>query len=99
MPTVAFKELELSCGPPERIFLTSGTTRGQEKRGRHLVPDLQLYHASALAHFSQCLLPEKRPLRVLSLIPGPETQPHSSLTQMAAWVMRELGTPGQPFFY
>ena len=71
VPTVAFKELNLSCGPPEKIFLTSGTTRGQEKRGRHLVPDLQLYHASALAHFSQCVLPEKRPLRGLEPDPRP----------------------------
>ena len=90
---MAFKELELTCGPPEKVFLTSGTTQGQEKRGRHLVPDLQLYHASALTHFAQCVLPEKRPLRVLSLIPDPEAQPHSSLTQMAAWVMREPGDP------
>lgn len=98
VPTVAFKELELACSPPEKVFLTSGTTQGQEKRGRHLVPDLQLYHASALAHFSQCVLPEKRPLRVLSLVPDPETQPHSSLTQMAEWVMRELGTPDSRYF-
>ena len=78
--------------------MTSGTTRGQEKRGRHLVPDLQLYHASALTHFEQCVLPEKRPLRVLSLIPDPETQPHSSLTQMAEWVMRELGSLDSRYF-
>src|SRR5262245_64797001 len=44
VPTVAFKELDLTCGPPEKIFLTSGTSRGPEKRGRHLVPDLHLYH-------------------------------------------------------
>jgi hypothetical protein len=43
VPTVAFKELDLlTCGPPEKIFLTSGTTRGQTKRGRHLVPRLAL---------------------------------------------------------
>ena len=59
---------------------------------------MQLYHASALTHFAQCVLPEKRPLRVLSLIPDPETQPHSSLTQMAEWVMRELGSPDSRYF-
>ena len=31
VPTVAFKELDLTCGPPEKIFLTSGTTRGPGK--------------------------------------------------------------------
>ena len=90
VPTVAFKELDLTCGPPEKIFRTSGTTRGQEKRGRHLVPDLQLYHASALAHFAACVLPDKRELPVLALIPSPEARPDSSLTQMTEWMMTEF---------
>src|SRR5262245_22808230 len=98
VPTVAFKELDLSCGPPEKIFLTSGTSRGQDKRGRHLVPDLQLYHASALAHFAACLLPDNRRLPVLALIPSPDTLPASSLVQMTAWVISELGAPGSRYF-
>lgn len=98
VPTVAFKELELTCAPPEKVFLTSGTTRGQDKRGRHLVPDLAPYHASALSHFAACLLPDNRRLRMLSLIPSPEARPQSSLTQMAAWVMAEWGAPGSAFF-
>lgn len=98
VPTVAFKELDLTCGPPEKIFLTSGTTRGQEKRGRHLVPDLKLYHASALSHFAACMLPDHRHLRMLALIPSPETRPNSSLTQMTAWVMAEWGTTGSAYF-
>jgi hypothetical protein len=98
VPTVAFKELDLTCGPPEKIFLTSGTTRGQEKRGRHLVPDLNLYHASALAHFMACVLPDNRRLPMLTLIPSPATLPTSSLTQMAEWVMTELGRDGSAYF-
>src|SRR5215213_125226 len=98
VPTVAFKELELTCAPPEKIFLTSGTTRGQEKRGRHLVPDLTLYHASALSHFATCVLPDNRHVRMLSLIPSPEARPHSSLTQMVAWVMAQWGAPGSAYF-
>ncbi|MGE0827243.1 MAG: long-chain fatty acid--CoA ligase [Candidatus Binatia bacterium] len=98
VPTVAFKELDLTCGPPEKIFLTSGTTRGQEKRGRHLVPDLSLYQASALTHFAACVLPDNRRLRVLSLIPSPEARPQSSLTQMTEWVMKELGTDDSTYF-
>ena len=98
VPTVAFKELDLTCGPAEKIFLTSGTTRGQEKRGRHLVPDLRLYHDSALAHFAACLLPDSRRLRMLALIPSLEALPTSSLTQMADWVMTELGGDGSRFF-
>jgi hypothetical protein len=98
VPTVAFKELDLTCGPPEKIFRTSGTTRGQEKRGRHLVPDLKLYHASALAHFSSCLLPDNRRLPILALIPSPATRPDSSLTQMTEWVMERFGAEGNAYF-
>ncbi len=98
VPTVAFKELDLTCGPAEKIFFTSGTTQGQEKRGRHFVPDLQVYHTSALSHFSQCLLPDEPRLRILSLIPPPDMQPHSSLSQMAEWVMQELGTDNSHYF-
>jgi len=98
VPTVAFKELDLTCGPPQQIFLTSGTTRGQDKRGRHFVPDLELYHASALTHFSACVLPDHRRLRILALIPSPETLPTSSLAQMAAWVIADLGGEGSASF-
>ena len=99
VPTVAFKELDLTCGPPEKVFLTSGTTQGQEKRGRHLVPDLQLYHASALAHFLAMRAARKASAagpEPDSRTPRPNRTP--SLTQMAEWVMRELGTPGSRYF-
>jgi len=88
----------LTCGPPEKVFLTSGTTRGREKRGRHLVPDLRLYRASALAHFTACLLPDNRRPRMLALIPSPDALPTSSLTQMAEWVITELGGTGSEYF-
>ncbi len=98
VPTVAFKELDLACGPPEKIFLTSGTTRGQEKRGRHLVPDLALYHASALVHFTACVLPDNRRLQTLALIPTPAAQPQSSLTQMGEWIINDLSGEGSAYF-
>lgn len=98
VPTVAFKELDLACAPPEKIFLTSGTTRGQEKRGRHLMPDLRLYHDSALTHFATCLLPDQRRLRMLALIPPLAQLPTSSLAQMAEWAITELGAEGSAYF-
>lgn len=98
VPTVAFKELDLTCGPPEKIFRTSGTTRGQEQRGRHLVPNLELYRTSALSHFAACLLPDRRRLPILALIPSPETRPDSSLTQMTEWVMAALSMEGSRYF-
>src|SRR2546428_2501625 len=80
------------------MFLPSGPPRGQAQRGRHLVPPLQLYHASALAHFATCLLPDNRRLPMFALIPSPQALPTSSLTQMAEWVMNEFGTEGSAYF-
>lgn len=98
VPTVAFKELDLACGPPQKIFRTSGTTRGRDKRGRHLIPDLRLYHAAALTHFDRCVLPDGGRLRVLALIPSPSVRPDSSLSQMAEWIIAERGAAGSRFF-
>src|SRR5919198_805218 len=50
VPSAAFRRVDLACGPPEAVFRTSGTT-GAGARGRHLVPHLALYRASALATF------------------------------------------------
>jgi hypothetical protein len=98
VPTAAFKEMDLACGPAEKIFLTSGTTRGQEKRGRHLVPRLELYQRSALSHFAACFLPDQAKLRMLALIPSPHFLPTSSLAQMAQWVIEAYGTEGSGYF-
>lgn len=98
VPTVAFKEVDLVCGPPEKIFRTSGTTRGPQKRGRHLVPDLSLYHASALAHFDAYVLPDNRRLRTLALIPPPAVRPDSSLTQMTEWILAERSADNSQYF-
>ena len=38
LPARAFKECDLWTAPPERTFLTSGTTRGIEKRGGTVCP-------------------------------------------------------------
>src|SRR5213594_2031182 len=51
VPTAAFRRVDLACGPPEAVFRTSGTS-GAGARGRHLVPCLALYRASALATFA-----------------------------------------------
>src|SRR5437867_3994228 len=56
VPTAAFRHLELTCGPPDAVFRTSGTTSGPATRGSHLVPHLELYRASALAAFSRFVL-------------------------------------------
>jgi hypothetical protein len=61
LPTQAFKAARLVVGNEERaarVFRTSGTTSGPEKRGEHWVRDLSLYRASLLPNFKAYLLPE-----------------------------------------
>ena len=93
VPVLAFKETELCCKWPERVFLTTGTSRGAEKRGRHMLPDLRLYRASAIAGLRRFLLPDHERMRIVSLIPSAPEAPESSLAQMVAWAIEELGEP------
>lgn len=91
VPTRGFKDVELlSAERAETVFLTSGTSRGREGRGRHLVPRLSLYRASALTSFAAHVLPEGRAAAMLSLVPSPRVQPHSSLSAMLGMVAEEL---------
>ncbi len=90
VPTSAFKTLELGCAPPEKTFLTSGTTQGRETRGRHHVPRLELYRRSALPHFRRMVLPDGVQPRLVGLLGGPELLPESSLAQMVEWVRTDV---------
>jgi hypothetical protein len=93
VPALAFKEVELCCAPAERIFLTTGTTAGTERRGRLALPDLRLYRAAAVAGMKQFLFPDIAGLRILSLIPSAIEHPESSLAQMVAWAIEDFGAP------
>jgi len=94
VPAAAFKVAALVCGDPGEaatVFRTSGTTRGRERRGTHYVPDLAPYHAALDHGFRRHLLPEGRPLRMISLVPDAAETPDSSLGHMAARVMEAYG--------
>jgi hypothetical protein len=85
VPATAFKYLDFvpdDAGTPEATFRTSGTTRGDEARGRHHVPRLSLYRASLLPPLRRALVPDRSGLRFLSLIPDPVEVPESSLSCM-----------------
>jgi hypothetical protein len=97
VPVVAFKETDLRCAEPERIFLTTGTSRGGEKRGRHGLPDLRLYRASAIAGLRRFLFPDVDRTPIVSLIPSCAAAPDSSLSQMIGWAMEECGAPGSAY--
>ncbi len=86
VPTSAFKSLDLGCAPPEKTFLTSGTTQGSHTRGRHHVPRLELYRRAALPHFQRMVLPDGVRPRMVGLLGGPDQLPNSSLTQMVEWI-------------
>ena len=90
VPAAAFRHADLACGPPEAVFRTSGTT-DPAVRGRHLVPHLAVYRASALAAFEHFVLPDGARLTCLFLVPSPESRPDSSLARMCAWVGEAFG--------
>jgi len=98
VPTLAFKHVALHCGPPQRTFLTTGTTHGTEQRGRHAMPDLRLYHAAALGALKAFLFPDVSDLRILSLIPPATARPESSLAQMVDWAIERFGSAGSTVF-
>jgi hypothetical protein len=85
VPTAAFRRVDLTCGDPEAVFRTSGTT-DPSTRGRHLVPRLELYRVSALAAFARFVLPDRARLPCLALVPSPALRPDSSLVRMCDWV-------------
>jgi len=98
VPTLAFQQLELSCAPPERVFVTSGTTQGGAQRGRHAVPDLRLYHAAAIAGLREFVFPDLDRMPILSLIPAATEHPESSLAQMVTWAIEAFGSTGSGAF-
>ena len=93
VPGTAFKYFDFiddGAVAPEATFRTSGTTRGDEARGRHLVPRLSLYRASLLAPFRAALVPDRSGAHFLSLIPDPVEVPESSLSYMVGAAANEL---------
>lgn len=94
VPATAFKHLDLSCarGGPEAVFLTSGTTAGRERRGRHAVPRLSLYTASLLPPFRAHVLAGAGRMRFASLVPPASAAPDSSLSYMVGAAARSLAT-------
>ncbi len=94
VPTLAFKNSLLRTGPAERVFLTTGTTRGAEERGRHEMPDLRLYRAAATAGLRRFVFPDTERMRTLSLVWPATERPESSLAQMVTWALEIFGDVG-----
>ena len=61
VPTTAFKELELSCIPPDQrtaVFHSSGTSKQKPSRHFHCPASLELYEASLWSWFHRHVVPE-----------------------------------------
>ena len=97
VPTAAFKFLDLTCAPPEHVFLTSGTSQGGERRGQHGFPWLELYDTSLLKNFAAHLLPDGLRPRMLILAPPPDLHPASSLSHMLEGVRKAYGGEGSAY--
>lgn len=97
VPIQAFRETELCCGSPERMFLSTGTTAGAAHRSRHRLPDLRLYRRAALGGLRRFLFPDEPSIRIVSLVPPVSAAPESSLAQMAAWAIEEFGSTGSTY--
>lgn len=98
VPTLAFKSVDLCVAGPERVFLSSGTTEGRERRSRHAMPDLRLYHRAALRGLREYVFPDVERMRILSLIWPASERPDSSLAQMADWAIESFGSPDSAVF-
>ncbi|MDE3002465.1 MAG: hypothetical protein OXU39_05015 [Gemmatimonadota bacterium] len=98
VPATAFKYFDFVSIPGgwvdvdcDAVFETSGTTRGAERRGRHVVPRGSLYRASFYHPFRLALLPDLERLPMLSLIPSPAEATASSLSCMVGMAVEEFG--------
>lgn len=107
VPTMAFKELELTSLPPEErtaVFHSSGTTEQRPSRHFHSADSLAVYEASLLPWFQENFLSDHEDLLenesvnatekfgFIILTPPPTLAPNSSLVHMFETVRRELGS-------
>lgn len=100
VPINGFKELTLSCQPIascERVFVTSGTTRGDVK-GRHFHPTLAVYDASMTRNFARRFMQGAARVRMGILFPDETAMPNSSLAHYLALAAREFGSADSGYF-
>ena len=104
VPALAFKELELTCIPPDErtaVFHSSGTTEQKLTRHFHCPESLAVYEASLWVWFESRVArsPESgnSNFNLAVLTPPPAQAPHSSLVHMFDTVRQKLAAGGSPF--
>lgn len=101
VPINAFKDLTLSCVAAEtceRVFMTSGTTRGDVK-GRHFHPNLSVYDASMLSNFAKHFMQGQSRFRMGILFPTEKQMPNSSLAHYLALAKTHFGSPESAYYF
>jgi Acyl-protein synthetase, LuxE len=87
VPTDAFRYRRIAAHPASedaRVFRTSGTTGGAEKRGAHSMRDVATYELGAMSWGKHMLFPDRDHLHVVALLGDELAMPDSSLTFMVA---------------
>jgi len=100
VPINGFKDLALSCVPCadcERVFMTSGTTRG-EVRGRNWHPDLAVWNASFRGNFARRFMQGAQRIRMGILFPDEAAMPNSSLAHYLQHALQEFGAAGSAHY-
>ncbi len=96
IPTSAFKELEVSCLPPQErtmAFFSSGTSRQPRSRHFHNAESLAAYEASLWPWFRRHCLAQDAHVELLLLTPAKAESPNSSLVHMLETVRKNLDQP------
>ena len=94
VPTSAYKELELSCIPPEErtaVFHSSGTTEQKPSQHFHCAESLTVYETSLWQWFKPHFSVENE---FVSLTPEQHAVPRSSLVYMFETVRKNAGHTG-----
>lgn len=104
VPTVAFKELEItSLAPEERVavFHSSGTTGQKPSRHFHSRESLAIYEASLWPWFQRQVIPKLQvpssKFQLAVLTPNADQAPHSSLVHMFETARRKLAAEESVF--
>lgn len=96
VPISAFKDATLSCIPPdecERVFMTSGTTRGDVK-GRNHHPTIAVWDLSMRSNFARHVMGGVERMPMLTLFPDERELRNSSLARYLSLATRTFGREG-----
>jgi hypothetical protein len=100
VPISAFKEVTLSCAPAdsaERVFMTSGTTRGDVK-GRHYHPTIAVWDASFTGNFARRFMQGTQRMPMAILFPDEQVMPNSSLAHYLAMAVQHFGAEDSAWY-